>query len=315
MFADGTDINGEATGDWSGYSVAMSADGTRIAISAQNNDGNGSDAGHVRIYSWNGTVWTQTGTDIDGEAAVDSSGNSVAMSADGTRIAVGALNNDGNGDGAGHVRMYSWSGTAWTQTGADIDGEAAGDWSGYSVAMSADGRRFATGASYNDSNFSDAGHVRVYGVQVSPTAPTITSVTVADGSLTVTFTPGNDGGSPITNYKYSIDGSNYIALNPATTTSPFTIGGLTNGTTYSVTIKAVNRIGDSPASNAIAESPVAAATTVSGPSTTVPVSTTTVNNVGSLPETGSNSSILVIISALFVISGMTLIRRRRVFSN
>jgi LPXTG-motif cell wall-anchored protein len=122
-------------------------------------------------------------------------------------------------------------------------------------------------------------------------------------------------GSAITNYKYSIDGTNYIALNPATTTGPFTIGGLTNGTTYSVTIKAVNGVGDSPASNAITESPVAAAITVSGPSATVPASTTTVNNVGSLPETGSNSPILVIISALFVISGVTLIHRRRVFSN
>jgi LPXTG-motif cell wall-anchored protein len=237
------------------------------------------------------------------------------MSADGNQLAIGAPFNDGNGDLAGHVRMYSWSGTAWTQIGADIDGEATGDWSGYSVAMSADGHRFATGAPSNDSNFSDAGHVRVYVEQNSPAAPTISSVTAADGSLAVSFIAGADGGSPITNYKYSIDGTNYIALNPATTTGPFTIGGLTNGTTYSVTIKAVNGVGDSPASNAITESPVAAAITVSGPSATVPASTTTVNNVGSLPETGSNSPILVIISALFVISGVTLIHRRRVFSN
>ncbi len=28
---------------------------------------------------------------------------------------------------SGHVRVYEYSGGAWTQLGADIDGEAAGD--------------------------------------------------------------------------------------------------------------------------------------------------------------------------------------------
>ena len=108
----GADIDGEAAGDNSGTSIAMSADGTRIAVGASYNGGNGIDAGHVRVYSSNGTAWTQTGTDIDGEAAGDSSGNSVAMSADGTRIAIGASYNDGNGIDAGHVRVYSSDGAA-----------------------------------------------------------------------------------------------------------------------------------------------------------------------------------------------------------
>ena len=37
-------------------------------------------------------------------------------------------NNDGNGSNAGHVRIYAWNGSSWTQQGQDIDGEAAGDW-------------------------------------------------------------------------------------------------------------------------------------------------------------------------------------------
>jgi len=44
------------------------------------------------------------------------------------------------------VRVYAESGGTWTQVGADIDGEAAGDWSGYSVSMSSDGTRVAIGA-------------------------------------------------------------------------------------------------------------------------------------------------------------------------
>ena len=52
---------------------------------------------------------TQLGTDIDGEAANDQSGNSVALSSDGTRVAIGALLNDGNGSSAGHVRVYRFA--------------------------------------------------------------------------------------------------------------------------------------------------------------------------------------------------------------
>ena len=47
---------------------------------------------------------------------------------------------------AGHVRVYEYSGGAWTQLGDDIDGEAAGDQSGFSVSLSSDGTRVAIGA-------------------------------------------------------------------------------------------------------------------------------------------------------------------------
>jgi hypothetical protein len=40
--------------------------------------------------------------------------------------------------------------STWVQVGADIDGEAAGDQSGYFVAMSADGKRVIIGAPFND---------------------------------------------------------------------------------------------------------------------------------------------------------------------
>jgi hypothetical protein len=313
----GSDIDGEAAADNSGSSVAMSTDGNHIVIGAQRNDGNGSMAGHVRVYSWNGTAWTQTGSDIDGEAAEDQSGYSVAMSADGTRIAIGAILNDGNGITAGHVRIYTLANGTWTQTGSDIDGqdagdyssysldmsadgnhivigaisadharvfslvngawlqtasdidgEAAGDNSGFSVAMSASGTRIAVGAMQNDNSYANAGHVRVHVVLNTPAAPTISSIAAANGSLSVAFTSGANDGSPITNYKYSIDGTNFVALNPATTTSPFVINGLANGATYSVTIKAVNGDGDSPTSNAVTGTPTAPTSTTVAPTST-----------------------------------------------
>ena len=121
----------------------MSSDGLRVAIGAPNNDGNGRNAGHVRIYEYNSTYgWVQLGSDIDGEAAGDQSGWSVSLSSDGSKVAIGAINND---FGRGHARIYEYDGTSWTQLGTDIDGEASGDLSGYSVSLSADGTRVAIG--------------------------------------------------------------------------------------------------------------------------------------------------------------------------
>jgi hypothetical protein len=113
----------------------------------------------VRVYNWNGNAWAKVGADIDGEAANDYSGYSVSLSSSGTRVAIGAYLNDSNGNNAGQVRIYDYNGTAWTQFGADIDGDAAGDNSGYSVSLSSDGTRVAIGAPRNSN---DSGHVRVY---------------------------------------------------------------------------------------------------------------------------------------------------------
>ena len=158
----GSDIDGEAVNDYSGYSVSLSSDGTRVAIGAYSNDGNGNSSGHVRIYELSGGTWSQLGSDIDGEAANDNSGYSVSLSSDGTRVAIGAYSNDGNGNSSGHVRIYELSGGTWSQLGSDIDGEAAYDQSGSSVSLSSDGTRVAIGAPYNDGTSSNAGHVKVY---------------------------------------------------------------------------------------------------------------------------------------------------------
>ena len=158
----GGDIDGEAAADASGLSVSLSSDGTRVAIGAINNDGGGTNAGHVRVYDYDSSTWVQVGGDIDGEAAGDESGVSVSLSSDGSRVAIGAVHNDGGGTNAGHVRVYDYDSSTWVQVGGDIDGEAAGDESGVSVSLSSDGSRVAIGATRNDGGGTDAGHVRVY---------------------------------------------------------------------------------------------------------------------------------------------------------
>jgi len=158
----GSDIDGEAVEDQSGYSVSISADGSTVAIGAPGNDDNDVNSGHVRVYNYTQSSWVQLGSDIDGEALEDQSGHSVSISADGSTVAIGAPLKYGNGSESGHVRVYQYTGSNWIQLGNDIDGEASGDQSGRSVSISADGRIVAIGAHFNDGNGYRSGHVRVF---------------------------------------------------------------------------------------------------------------------------------------------------------
>lgn len=155
----GSDIDGEAMNDNSGYSVSLSADGNTVAIAATRNDGGGNNSGHVRVYKFETGSWSQVGLDINGEGSNDESGFSTSLSSDGTIVAIGA---PFNGSDVGHVRVFKFASGSWGQLGLDIDGEAGGDRSGNSVSLSADGTRVAIGAPLNDGNGSISGHVRVY---------------------------------------------------------------------------------------------------------------------------------------------------------
>lgn len=84
-----------------------------------------------------------------------------------------------------------------------------------------------------------------------PDAPYDLSATAGDSRATISFTAGNDHGNAITNYLYSTNGVDYIALEPADAASPITVPGLTNGEAVSVRLKARNSVGDSPPSEPV----------------------------------------------------------------
>jgi outer membrane protein OmpA-like peptidoglycan-associated protein len=101
-----------------------------------------------------------------------------------------------------------------------------------------------------------------------PLAPVTATATAGNGSASIDFTRGSNGGFPITNYKYSIDGGvTYTALSPASATSPMTITGLPNGVLTTIYLKAVNERGDSPNSKTVQVTPTGS------PDTTRPVVT------------------------------------------
>ena len=103
----------------------------------------------------------------------------------------------------------------------------------------------------------------------APGAPTSLTATAGSGSASVAFTPGSSNGAVITNYAYSINGGSFIVLSPVSATSPITVAGLTGGTPYSITLKAINSAGQSTsASVAVSVTPLAAAPSVSSVSGT-----------------------------------------------
>ena len=156
----GDTLYGEKTtskGDLFGWSVSLSDDGYTLAVGAPQNDGNGSDSGHVRMFEYDGTnsIWVKRGDDIDGEGAGDWSGQSVSLSSDGSKVAImarlsdePAVDSNGNTRAlSGQVRVFEsdslplW--TASSQVGDDIDLNYGDD--GIRVSLSGDGTLLALG--------------------------------------------------------------------------------------------------------------------------------------------------------------------------
>ena len=163
----GQDIDGQYPGDEFGTSVSISSDGLTVAVGAPYNNDNGDFSGKVQVYRLNNGEWAQVGQDLIGAAIEDRSGWSVSLSNDGNTLAIGAWGNDnGNGDDAGHVRVYRLVGSenslSWIQVGDDIYGANAGDYAGTSVSLSSNGNEVAVGSDYNDDNGENSGHVRVF---------------------------------------------------------------------------------------------------------------------------------------------------------
>ena len=91
--------------------------------------------------------------------------------------------------------------------------------------------------------------------QTTPAASTALVATPGNGSVSVAFTEGADGGAAISNHEYQLDDGAWVAFSPAVTSSPVTIPGLTNGTSYSLRLRAVNSVGAGAASDPVSVTP------------------------------------------------------------
>eukprot|EP00957_Ditylum_brightwellii_P065963 5002479-Ditylum_brightwellii.AAC.1 len=120
----------------------------------------------ARVWRWNFTIedWSPMGLNIEDDQVGASFGNSLALSSDGRTLAISTLEANGMSGEAnvGKTRVLKWDGfSEWVQVGSIIYGEAAGDESGWSIDLSADGKTLAISAIENHGvNGEESGHVR-----------------------------------------------------------------------------------------------------------------------------------------------------------
>lgn len=105
----------------------------------------------------------RVGSTIVGDSYSSQFGRAVEISADGTRIIVGAsYQDDGETTDAGAVYVYDYSEGSWSRTGQIIRGTSAEEKFGSKVGMSPDGSTIAIVTNYYTTTPLNTGRVKVY---------------------------------------------------------------------------------------------------------------------------------------------------------
>ena len=167
----GARLTGGLNLDRFGSAVSLSDDGSTIVVGAQTSKPTTSTTfdGFVAVFKLVNSAWVAKGQVLLGQAG-ETFGRSVAISADGSRVAASAAlaNNE-----AGSVRLYEYqSGSStWVQVNGDIEGLAAGDRLGYGqkgIALTGNGFRIVVGASLGDNGAIQTGYARVFDTFLTP---------------------------------------------------------------------------------------------------------------------------------------------------
>jgi hypothetical protein len=117
----GNTLVGETTGDAFGYALSLSGNGSKIAIGGRFNSIDGTSRGRAYVYERKGSAWTLVNSPILGIANSEQTGFSVALTTDGSKVAVGALNSSSFANNAGQVRVYKMFSTVGMDEVEDID--------------------------------------------------------------------------------------------------------------------------------------------------------------------------------------------------
>lgn len=152
--------------DLFGHSIALSTDGSTLAVGATGQSSDANNSGAVYVFTHDGTAWSPQATIKPNVVGVgDRFGSSVALSADGNTLAVGANressnatginNNETNtdADNSGAVYVFTRTDTDWSQQAyIKASNTRFNNYFGSSVTLSANGNTLAVGAHLEDGN-------------------------------------------------------------------------------------------------------------------------------------------------------------------
>jgi predicted RNA-binding protein with TRAM domain len=217
-------------------------------------------------------TFTVTATNADGTGAASDPSNAVTPSTV-PDAPTGATATAGNHSASVSFTPGSDEGstiTSYTVTAADSTNAANGGQtaSGASSPITVSGLTngdsytFTVTATNADGTGAASGASNAVTPSTVPDAPTGATATAGNHSASVSFTPGSDEGSTITSYTVTATDHTHAANGGETASgsgSPITVSGLTNGDSYTFTVKATNANGTgsaSAASNAVTPSTV-----------------------------------------------------------
>jgi hypothetical protein len=160
------------SGEYFGYSLAISGDGKTIAVGAYN-DEIGDTAATGIVYVWDkigvgsDSTFTQVGilTGSLSTTAADRFGNSISMTKDGKTLVVGAREDEPTGapSNAGLVYVFDRIGNSYNQVGIITGGADSNDWFGTAAEISDDGSTIVVVAEGDElSGSSNSGVIYVF---------------------------------------------------------------------------------------------------------------------------------------------------------
>ena len=156
-----TEINASDgnTGDEFGYSLAMDTNGTKVVIGAPNSDTAGYDRGAVYVFEKQGSNWVEVAKLSGSTENYSYFGNTVDLSGDGNKIAIGAY-----GEGyCGSVYIYDYNGTSWNLNAKLYPSDSNCErFSQGALSLSEDGMYLVVGDSVYDAKSTDDGAAFVY---------------------------------------------------------------------------------------------------------------------------------------------------------
>ncbi|MDZ7577800.1 MAG: fibronectin type III domain-containing protein [Candidatus Nanopelagicales bacterium] len=237
-----------------GRSLAVHSDG-KIAVTGGFWQAGGEEVNNLARFNANGTPDTGFNANVAANGGLDDDGWSVAVQSDGKIVVAGDFTDAGGMSGVNGIARLNADGTADTLLNASIaaSGGLADCYNrstqgcGFSVALQSDGKIAVTG-DFTEAGGTEAyGIARLYGVVVPGPARSVRGV-AGDRKASVSWTaPAPTDGSAITGYRIQRRAGSgawsTVVSDTGTSTRTRVVTGLSNGTSYTFRVAAINAAG------------------------------------------------------------------------
>lgn len=156
----GPPLTAYAVGDFAGFKVDLSDDGSILVVGLPYNSDFSDNAGKIMSFHYSGSDWMKLAEDLVGNS-YESLGYSLSISGNGNMLAVGAFS-DSTYEQGNQVTMYELQANKWVKKGDKIHGVAINDRFGSELDLNKDGSFLIAGCRRQNKELSAQGDARIY---------------------------------------------------------------------------------------------------------------------------------------------------------